>query len=99
MKPDKVFFDLTMTQFISFMFTFFAIYFTVQTSLPGLLKWVIVIVEVIIGGAVTWGEVEGITFTEYAIIMLIYVTSPRKFVYSNEYKHKLFSKILSGKIK
>lgn len=99
MKPDKIFFDLTMTQFISLMFAFFAVYLTAQVPMSGLLKWTLIIVEVLVGGAVTWGEVERITFTEYAIIMFLYITRPRKFVYSNEYKHKLFSKILSGKIK
>lgn len=99
MKPDKVFFDLTMTQFASLIFAFFAIYLTVQIHMPAIFKWTLVTLEVIGGGSITWGEVEKITFTEYAIIMFLYVTRPRKFVFSSDYKQKLFSKILNKKTK
>ncbi len=98
-KADKVFFDLTMGQFVMFTLTFFLVYFTIQTRIPGLIKWIIIIIEVIIGGAMTWGEVEKITFTQYIMIMFIYFTRPKKFAYSSDYKYKLLEKLLRKKLK
>ncbi len=96
-KAEKVFFDLTMGQFIMLVFTFFLVYFTIQTHIPGLVKWIIIIIEIIIGGAMTWGEVEKITFTKYVMIMFVYLTRPKKFAYSSDYKYELLNKLLRKK--